>query len=571
MNRSIVARSPLACLFHQRLTRLCLLLLCLGLLFPAVASAQGDDPGAMGDAAEDLGEVISESTSVSGQGDPGNSERVSQTVRIIRTEDGRIITERTTTRLQETTSTTREETQTVREEAVPEPRPVAERPVRRVAILVKNRAGELFDDKVEALEDLVVARIDGLGFSVVSREDFVNAVSTFAERGGGDANRGEEEGLGSRVDRILSDNTSATALTRAMGADTLFIASITSFGQDRKQFDDPALGVRADLLISTLRVSYKVVAAGDGGSLVAGSVEVQDKANQTDNLSTSSSDLLNRLLDDAATELAAKLDAQVERGEVREALTVPEGQVAFTVVCGMQDLSIPDITRDDAGEYIVTGNRYRLEPMDVTVQRNGIAIGTAPGELAAPPGLCRIRLTRAGFEPWEEHVNITDGFTLRVPMQLTPEGYARWRQNIEFLQALKNEATLTAAEAERLRGIADAMREFGIGYYRTRGNREGDINIQIDRDSQTDPRPTRRTPGAQEPRSDAQPTRPAPEGSANAADPLSPITPSNDAAPDQTTDPAADLAAQPIETAEAEPAPASRSFWESVGLARSRR
>src|SRR5882757_6129436 len=56
-------------------------------------------------------------------------------------------------------------------------------PLRKVAIIVENRAGAQFNDKVAVLEDLLGSRIAGEGFSVISRAVTVNALKSYDSAG----------------------------------------------------------------------------------------------------------------------------------------------------------------------------------------------------------------------------------------------------------------------------------------------------------------------------------------------------------------------------------------------------
>src|SRR5450432_2515230 len=51
--------------------------------------------------------------------------------------------------------------------------------LRKVAIIVENRAGAQFNDKVAVLEDLLSSRIAGKGYSVISRSVTVNALKSY--------------------------------------------------------------------------------------------------------------------------------------------------------------------------------------------------------------------------------------------------------------------------------------------------------------------------------------------------------------------------------------------------------
>ena len=104
---------------------------------------------------------------------------------------------------------------------------------------------------------------------------------------------------------------------------------------------------------------------------------------------------------------------------------------------------------------IATNPPIAVQPLDVTVELDGIAIGSAPGEFQAYPGLHKLRLSREGFDGWERTVNIYDGQTLRVALQMSAAGYARWADTTAFLATLDNRRKLTDAEVEKINGLAE--------------------------------------------------------------------------------------------------------------------
>ena len=100
-----------------------------------------------------------------------------------------------------------------------------------------------------------------------------------------------------------------------------------------------------------------------------------------------------------------------------------------------------------------------VQPLDVTVELDGIALGSAPGAFQAYPGLHKLRLSREGFDAWERTVNIYDGQTLRVAMQMSDDGYAKWKDTTGFLSTLDNKRKLTDAEVKRIEGLASFLNE----------------------------------------------------------------------------------------------------------------
>jgi hypothetical protein len=138
----------------------------------------------------------------------------------------------------------------------------------------------------------------------------------------------------------------------------------------------------------------------------------------------------------------------------------------------MADIVLPDVMQDPNGQYSIKPLAYTVSPLDVTVELNGLALGSAPGNFTGPAGISKLRLSRQGFKTQDLTVNLSPGFKLRVALQMDDSGYARWQQSIAFLQGLKTDAKITDADAERIRGIAQMFRQSGL-----RVDERSDINI----------------------------------------------------------------------------------------------
>jgi hypothetical protein len=415
-------------------------------------------------------------------------------------------------------------------------------PLRKVAIIVENRAGAQLNDKVLVLEDLLSSRIAGKGYSVISREVTVNALKTYPSAGvaaagqtaltasasgadehrsasavsaqanasqnnatqakaggaaGTDAaslevgqtgsaminaaqtNTGSASGHGSammnmarsdtaqisvtpdttKLDQALSDNTSALRLAQSLGADFILIPSLTTYGTEKKTYS--ADGINTINVTHHLRVSYKIVEAGAGGGIKGGTALASKTIRQSATLQVESSDVINELLDDAAGQLA---DSLVQTAGALPTAAARDKMVGFHISCTMTDprqqpilISSLGLTADN--HVVVTNQPVALQPQDVTVELDGIAIGSAPGAFQAYPGLHKLRLSREGFDPWERTVNIYDGQNLRVALQMSPEGYARWKDTTDFLATLDSHRKLTDAEVKRLEGLAKFFSE----------------------------------------------------------------------------------------------------------------
>jgi hypothetical protein len=331
-------------------------------------------------------------------------------------------------------------------------------PLRKTAIIVENHAGADFNDKVAVLEDLVGTRVAGRGYSVISRDVVTQALS----------------GQPNALDSALNDSSSALRLAQNLGADFILVPSITTYGAEKKSYDGN--GIATLNITHTLRVSYKIIEAGAGGAVRGGTVISTKTVRQTPDLTTEDSDIINGLLDDAAGQLA---DAVVQNAVSLPTEVAKDKMVSFNIVCTMTDprqqpilVSALGITPDN--QIVVTNQPVAVQPMDVTVELDGVALGSAPGDFKAYPGLHKIRLSREGFDDWERTINVYDGQTLRVALQMSEAGYARWKDSTDFLATLDTNRKLTDAEVKKVEGIA---KYFSDSHYRIDATNAPDINI----------------------------------------------------------------------------------------------
>jgi hypothetical protein len=262
-----------------------------------------------------------------------------------------------------------------------------------------------------------------------------------------------------KLDQALSDSTSALRLAQNLGADFILIPSLTTYGTEKKSYN--ADGISTINQVHTLRVSCKIVEAGAGGALKGDMVTASKTIRQTGNLQVDSSEVINELLDDAAGQLANKLVAAAASLPTEVARNK---QVEFSIFCTMTDIReqpimVPNLQVTKDKRVVKTNAPIEVQPLDVTVELDGIAIGSAPGTFQAFPGLHKLRLSREGFKDWERTVNIYAGQKLRVALQMSDAGFARWQENLAFLQLLDDDRKLTDAEVKRIEGIAKFFSE----------------------------------------------------------------------------------------------------------------
>jgi curli biogenesis system outer membrane secretion channel CsgG len=325
-----------------------------------------------------------------------------------------------------------------------------ESPRYTAAIFVRSREKRIDDERLGAFEDYLVGELDGACFRVMSREDTVNAVAKYAREG---ANAGSGRVLADAdLDRLLSDQTSAVALARSMGADYVLVASITALSIDRRTLNDPARGVRSDVESYRLDASYRILGRAEGAAVASGVASASDAIRQGAGLSVER-DMVAELLRTSATKMAAAMRKRCERTP----LPAPEAlvRVPLQIDAVSSELSIPEIVRDASGALVVSGGTYRIAPTDFLVEIDGVVAGSTPAAIEAVKGLRKLRVTRPDFEPFEATINAQAGTgPIRVPMRLNAEGLARVKEMGAFFSGLKREERLTEAQASVLEGFA---------------------------------------------------------------------------------------------------------------------
>ena len=335
-------------------------------------------------------------------------------------------------------------------------------PPRKAAIFVDNRAGKEFNPKVIVLEDFISSRVSTLGFQVINRELVINALKNYSAN---QPKPTKQEAAGAELDQMLTDNTSALRLAQNLGADLVLHVSIASLGSEKKDYEDKELGIRTVNLTHILRVSYKIVEGWGGGAFMGDTVRVAKTTRFDTNLTTQSTDVVNELLDEASQKVSEHIG---KRGATIQAASVAKPQfVKVTITARMTDLAnlpitVPKIEIGEDGKPVVRGQHTAAQAMDVNVDLDGVSYGSAPNVFTFPPGLHKIRLSRQGFRDWVRTINCFDNQILEVSLQMTEEGYKRWKDNTGFLQDLEKERKLTDAKVKEMEGMAQLLHQSGF-------------------------------------------------------------------------------------------------------------
>ncbi len=323
----------------------------------------------------------------------------------------------------------------------------------KAAIFISNRAGAAFDDKIMALEDLVTAHITDKGMQVLSREAIADAMRSFDPAVASAARPADS------LDAKLTEQSSVLRLAQGLNADYLLIASVASVGAKERALN--AYGVNTVTKETTMRVTYKILDGNTGGSLTADAIKVSASTRQSENVAETNDDVINELLDEAAVRLADSLGNRIAQRRIAPVSTAA-ALVELTIDIEAADLYVPDVRIDEEHTIRISESRLKVAPLQVTVEVDGVAVGTAPGTIQLRPGFSKLRLSRDGYRTWERTINAVNGQTLHVSMELNDAAYARWKDATAFMNDLKNGARLTDAQVKVLEGQAQMLRQSGF-------------------------------------------------------------------------------------------------------------
>lgn len=314
------------------------------------------------------------------------------------------------------------------------------------ALQLTNNAGPEIESHLGAFEDSINSRFSGEGLKIVSAR---GALETFD---------GQKDSAASSV----LDDSSLQRVAQSLGADFALSATVTSYNKNKKTFN--AYGVKGTNIIHTLRVSYQLLDTADAGSLIADTISVSTTIRQTANLTDDGGEALSSLLDKAAVKLAEAFSSKAKKADLQSIAANHSAKgVTFSLAIVAQTIPIPSLKAREDGTFEVMPATYSVEPADFVVELDGITIGSAGAktDFTAMPGLHRLTVTRSGYTNWSRMVNIREGMNLKIDAAQTPAELDKMKELISYFQRLSNTTTLSNAEAEVLKGKAQALRQSG--------------------------------------------------------------------------------------------------------------
>ena len=302
--------------------------------------------------------------------------------------------------------------------------------LKTIAVFVQNRTRVPgMDDEVDGVRDrLAAAFAEVEGFSVV---DSAQAVDTF--RRYKVTVDEEKEGLYAGI----FTGGSGPRVAQMLNCDYIAAATIVNASSMRRN-----MGGRIST-VYTLRMTLKVMdssgASVDGMPTWVRQYPVLDASDDPMNF-------YQILFDQWAGEVTSVMAQKSLKW--RKPNSVAANLVNFHVSTTI-DETIAELESQTTG----TNGEMLLELRRVvggaTVEIDGAVIGSAPGDFQVAPGLHQLRITREWMRPYTATVNIQDGTSLKVALEMSDEGLAKWGS----AEALRADLARRYAEAARDRNI----------------------------------------------------------------------------------------------------------------------
>ena len=320
---------------------------------------------------------------------------------------------------------------------------------RKAALLLDNRAGKEFKKLAAQLEDLWSSRAASPGLVFIGRQSVTDAIA--------------KEGAGAQLDALLSERTSALRLAQSLGADWIVLASLSSVTPEERTFNDGTLQLTSHNHV--LRISYKIAEAAEGGVLAGDSIRVSRNIRGAQTAGVESSEIFNQLVEDAVIRLLQVFPdkvLQVAKTGVTKPSQIEISVSAVPVDLTQNPLQLPDLRVGNDGS-ITKGSSGSVEVIlgDVSIEMDGVLVGKSPATLRSAPGFHKLRLKRPGFGCVWQIINSVVGLNLRLALQMNEVGFARWKDNVAFFQAIEVSRESIDSQVKAVEGFARMLEQSG--------------------------------------------------------------------------------------------------------------
>lgn len=302
---------------------------------------------------------------------------------------------------------------------------------KKVAIFARNQTKKsAMDDEIDGFRDLIAAELAGSEtIQLIDKADLVDSfkrykVTTAEERAG-------------LIEGVFKGG-SAVRVAQMSGADYLMLVSVVYADKRARKLGG------SNITTYSLNTSVKVLNGVTGGSVFGKTIKKKYPSNSAAG-SGDDAGYYHDLMEQAATAIAEEVSASSAGWK---AVKKEDAElVAFSVKTTIDDLI-------DGLEKGVRGKNELLDELrhvvgGATVEIDGAAVGSSPGTYKVTPGLHQIKVTRQWMKPWQKTVNIQEGTSFDVGLELSDAGIAKYKD----LERLKSAIAVNYAEAAYRKNI----------------------------------------------------------------------------------------------------------------------
>lgn len=186
---------------------------------------------------------------------------------------------------------------------------------------------------------------------------------------------------------LVDSTKNAVQVGKLLGADFLITGSVLTYGEKVVKFK--GYGVTTEKTIKELVVNIKVLDMNTGNIEYATLATAQDEALNTNSV-TVASDYLERTLLQKALESSVK--EITEQMKLRQTVVPEKVNVEFYSTPGGADVEI-----------------------------NNVFYGNTPLKIQLNPGLHKVKISLAQYEPWEKTINAGEGLVVRAVLEKKQE------------------------------------------------------------------------------------------------------------------------------------------------------
>jgi hypothetical protein len=259
------------------------------------------------------------------------------------------------------------------------------------------------------------------------------------------------------LEEKLSKQTSAMRLAQSLGANMILFATIQSYGYEKRIFKGNEIAPVATVThYHNLRVSYRLGFSADGVSVAGDQIKVTRAWRESSSIKRETDDLLNDMIEEAASKLSKQILAA--NRTIKEVPKINGVGVSFSVkpaLPGGAVLQLPKYEDEDIKMEVETS-----VAADVLI--DGISIGAVSSNMRVASGLHQIAVQMDGYKPWKRFVNVSEGQKIQVTLEMTQDGFERWKETIDFFQEMSKNKKLTRAEMKLLEAKAEALKKAGL-------------------------------------------------------------------------------------------------------------